>query len=92
MVGYRELTFRLRYAFNLKEKRSIRQSMIRKIQNRYHVSVAEVGANDIHNILVLGIAVVSNSETHTESVLDEIEEMILSNYDVDLIQTEMEWK
>ncbi len=91
MVGYKELVLRLYDVHSLKDKRAIRQSIIRKVQNQYHVSIAEIADQDVHNLLVIGIAVVGNETAHIDSTLQKVEEMILTHYDVDRIQENTEW-
>ena len=54
------MTFRLRASWvtSLKEKRMIVKSLIAKLQNRFHVSAAEVDEQDIHQIIVIGVAAI----------------------------------
>ncbi|MBQ1493289.1 MAG: DUF503 domain-containing protein, partial [Blautia sp.] len=54
------MTFRLHapWVHSLKEKRMIIKSIMAKIQNKFHVSVAEVDEQDIHQILVIGVAAI----------------------------------
>lgn len=58
--------------FTLKDKRSIVKSIIKRIQNRYNVSIAEVDRQDEKQWAVIGIACVSNSTRHIDRQLDEI--------------------
>ena len=55
------MTFRLRapWAHSLKEKRMIVKSLIAKLQNRYHVSAAEIDEQDTHQIIVIGVAAIA---------------------------------
>ena len=52
------MTFRLRasWVHSLKEKRMIVKSLIAKLQNRYHVSAAEIEDQDVHQMIVIGVA------------------------------------
>ena len=45
------MTFRLRaeWVHSLKEKRMIVKSLVAKLQNKYHVSAAEVDEQDTHH-------------------------------------------
>ena len=47
------MTFRLRaeWVHSLKEKRMIVKSLIARLQNKYHVSAAEVDEQDTHQII-----------------------------------------
>ncbi len=54
------MTFRLRasWVHSLKEKRMIVKSLVAKLQNKYHVSAAEIDEQDKHQIIVIGIAAI----------------------------------
>jgi len=67
-----KLTFYISQSHSLKDKRQIRRSLIEKVRNKFNVSVAEVGTLDAHQILTIGIAVVSGSAAHAQQSLDEI--------------------
>ena len=67
-----KLTFYISHAMSLKDKRQVCRSMTNKVRQRFNVSVAEVGTQDIHQTLTIGIAVVSGESTHAEHSLDEI--------------------
>ncbi len=47
------MTLRLRapWVHSLKEKRMIVKSLVAKLQNRFHVSAAEVDEQDIHHTI-----------------------------------------
>jgi uncharacterized protein YlxP (DUF503 family) len=57
---------------SLKEKRMAVKSIIAKIQNKYHVSIAEVAENDVHQTIVLGIACVAGDTAQGNSILDHV--------------------
>ena len=67
-----ELTFYIPHANSLKDKRQVRRSLIDKTRQKYNVSVAEVGTQDILRTLTIGIAVVSGDVAHAQNSLDEI--------------------
>ena len=54
------MTFRLHapWVHSLKEKRMIVKSIIAQLQNRFHVSAAEIDEQDTHQIIVIGIAAI----------------------------------
>ena len=55
------ITFRLRasWVHSLKEKRMIVKSLTAQLQNRFHVSAAEIDEQDIHQIIVIGVAAIA---------------------------------
>ena len=59
------MTFRLHapWVHSLKEKRMIVNNLVSRLQNRFHISVAEIDEQDTHQIIVIGIAAISNSGT-----------------------------
>ena len=76
---------------SLKEKRRILKSVIERISNRFRVSIAEVGSNDIPETGVLGLAVVSTESRHAESLLDRsISFLETSRPDVEISRVESE--
>ena len=54
MMNILAMTFRLHapWVNSLKEKRMIVKSLVPKLQNRFHVSAAEVDEQDTHHTLV----------------------------------------
>lgn len=72
VVGIGTLTLRLHGCRSLKEKRTIVKTYINKIRNNFNASVAETGANDIHQRAEIGFAVVGNSGAVINSKLDKI--------------------
>ncbi len=75
---------------SLKEKRMILQRIISRVKNKFNVSIAEVALQDVHQTVVLGIAVVSSSHTHAQNVLDEVLRFIENNTDADVTNVEFE--
>lgn len=68
------MTFKLYapWVHSLKEKRMIVKSLIAKLQNRFHVSVAEIDEQDTHQIIVIGVAAIVPHNAMAESLMDEI--------------------
>ena len=56
---------------SLKNKRQVLNSIKERIHNRFGVSVAEVGDNELWQRATLGIAVVSNAMNHANEVLSK---------------------
>ena len=75
---------------SLKEKRMVLQSVIQRVKNKFNVSIAEVDMQDSHQILVLGIAVVSESHTHARKMLDNVLQFIESHSEAEIIQADFE--
>ncbi len=54
------MTFRLHapWVHGLKEKRMIVKSLVARLQNKFHVSAAEIDEQDIHQMIVIGVAAI----------------------------------
>ena len=68
------MTFRLHapWVHSLKEKRMIVKSLIAKLQNKFHVSAAEIDEQDTHQIIVIGVAAIVPHHAMADSMMDEI--------------------
>jgi len=84
------LTFHIPHAASLKDKRQIRRSLVDKTRQRFNVSVAEVGTQDVYQTLTLGIAVVSGNAAHAQQSLDEVIRFMEEHADADLIGIDKE--
>ena len=57
---------------SLKEKRRIILSLKDRVRNKYKLSIAEVGSNEIWHTCELGCAIVSNSHSFGETILHKV--------------------
>ena len=75
------MTFRLHasWVHSLKEKRMIVKSLISKLQNKFHVSAAEIAEQDTHQIIVIGVAGIVPHNAMADSLMDEISLFIEEN-------------
>ena len=83
-----KLTFYIPQAASLKDKRQVCRSLVDKARQRFNASVAEVGTQDIHQTLTVGIAVVSGEVSHAQNMLDEIVRFIEEHADAELVEVE----
>ncbi|MBC8383789.1 MAG: DUF503 domain-containing protein [Candidatus Cloacimonetes bacterium] len=65
---------------SLKNKRSIVQSIIKKLKNRYNASVAEINGLDKWQYAGIGISVISNDPIIIDKIHKEIITFIETNY------------
>ena len=72
------MTFRLHapWVHSLKEKRMIVKSLVARLQNRFHVSAAEIEEQDTHQIIVIGVAAIVPHNAMADSLMDEISQFI----------------
>ena len=81
------MTFRLHapWVHSLKEKRMIVKSIIAKLQNKFHVSAAEVDEQDIHQIIVIGVAFIVPHNALADSIMDEISQFVEENTEAEIL-------
>ena len=86
------MTIRLRasWVHSLKEKRMIVKSLIAKLQNRFHVSAAEVDEQDTHQIIVIGVAAIVPHNALADSLMEEISLFVEENTEAEIINEERE--
>ena len=71
-----QIIFEIPEVGSIKEKRRIVKSVKDKLQRRFHLSVAEVDLQDSLSFAQIGGALVSNSKSFGESVLQKAFAMI----------------
>ena len=86
------MAFRLHapWVHSLKEKRMIVKSLIAKLQNKYHVSVAEIDEQDTHQIIVIGVAAIVPHNAMADSLMDDISLFIEENTEAEILDEERE--
>lgn len=90
IVGLLTLDLHIPEANSLKSKRLIIKSLIDRIKNKFNVSVAEVGANNLWQRSVIGIAFVSNETVMINKVFEKIKNLVMDNHSLELIDATME--
>ncbi|WP_373790923.1 DUF503 domain-containing protein [Jeotgalibaca porci] len=80
----RVLSFKIYDSYSLKDKRSTVKSLIKRIHNRYNVSIAEVGEQDMLNVSKIGIAITSSSQLIAQQTLDAVIEEIEARYEIEV--------
>ena len=86
------MTFRLRasWVHSLKEKRMIVKSLTARLQNKFHVSAAETEEQDIHQIIVIGVAAIVPHNAMADSLMESISLFVEENTDAEIIDEERE--
>lgn len=86
------MTFRLHapWVHSLKEKRMIVKSLVAKLQNRFHVSAAEIDEQDTHQIIVIGVAAIVPHNAMADSLMDEVFLFVEENCEAEIINEERE--
>ena len=71
-VGSLRVRLLLRESRSLKDKRQVVRSIKDRLHNEFNVSVAEVESLDNRQLIVLGLAMVSNEPGHIRTAFDAI--------------------
>ena len=82
------MTFRLHapWVHSLKEKRMVVKSLITQLQNKFHVSAAEVDEQDIHQIIVIGVAAVVPHHALADSLMEEVSQFVETATDAQILE------
>ena len=88
------MTFRLfaPWVHSLKEKRTIVRSLTTRLQNTFHVSAAEIDEQDIHQIIVIGVAAIVPHHAMADSLMEEISGFVEKNYEAEILEETRETK
>jgi uncharacterized protein len=85
------IKFRLPDNHSLKGKRQIVHSIIGRIQNRFHVTAAEVEGQGLWQVSTVGIAYVSNRSEHARETIDAAVSYVVENYpDIEVLEVQAE--
>lgn len=90
VVGVCSLRLSLHEVFSLKQKRSILKKIIERTRNKFPVSIAEVGDNDVWQSAKIGFSIVGNDRVYVNSLLDKVVDHIESLYLAEIIDQQME--
>ena len=79
------------WVHSLKEKRMIVKSLTAKIQNRFHVSAAEVEAQDVHQTIVIGVASIVPHRAQADRFAREVQRFVEESTEAQVmdVQTEL---
>ncbi|EHI99348.1 protein of unknown function DUF503 [Clostridium sp. DL-VIII] len=89
-ILFMKVTLRAEWVHSLKEKRMIIRSITQKLKNKFNISVCEADAQDIHKIIVIGIAGIYANIAQSDSIMENILRFIESSTDAELIDIQNE--
>ena len=86
------VTFRLHapWVHSLKEKRMVVKSLVAQLQNRFHVSAAEIDEQDTHQIIVLGAAAIVPHNAMADRLMEEISAFVDENTEAEVLDEQRE--
>lgn len=72
VVGYGIANLRIPESGSLKSKRSVLNRIIKRVQNDFHVSIAETGLLDNYKMAEIAFAVVGNDSRYINGKIDQL--------------------
>ncbi len=73
---------------SLKEKRSVVRSLKQRLRNRFNISVAETGANDLWQRAEITACIVSTDRRQADSILESADHFVNSEPRARIIRAE----
>ena len=90
IIGCCVVRLKAEWIGSLKEKRTEVKKIVEKTKNKFNVSVAEVGMNDVHEIIEIGFACVTNDGRMADSVINNVLNFIEKITDAEIIKADTE--
>jgi uncharacterized protein YlxP (DUF503 family) len=90
IVGAGMLVYRIHDCHSLKGKRGVVRSIIRRLQNQFNASVAEVGANDVYQRAEIGFSLVGNDARVINAKMDKLINLADALGLAELVETDTE--
>ena len=90
VVGVCKLSLIHHAGNSLKAKRGVIRRIKDRVANRYNVSIAEVGANDLWQRIELGLAIAGNNGAHVNSQIDKVQNFIASLGLAEIVDSQFE--
>ena len=86
------ITFRLHapWVHSLKEKRMVVKSLVAQLQNRFHVSVAEIDKQETYQMIVLGAAAIVPNTAMADSMMDAISAFVETSTEAVILDEQRE--
>ena len=90
IVGIGSVELYIRECRSLKGKRKVVKSIIARLRNNFNASVAEVGANNVHQQALIGFALMGNDHAVINSKLDKMVNLVESLGLAEIVGSDME--
>ncbi|MGL5243716.1 MAG: DUF503 domain-containing protein [Sarcina sp.] len=85
-----KVTLRASWCHSLKEKRMVVRSLVQRLKNKFNISVAEVGNQNLHQSIIIGISAVCTSTKQIDSTIESLINFIEENTDAEIMHIENE--
>ena len=86
------MTIRLHapWVHSLKEKRMEVRSLLARVRSQFNVSAVEVGDQDIHQSIVIGVAAIAANGAQADSILDSVIHFVEANSEALIVSIDRE--
>lgn len=84
------ISLRADWVHSLKEKRMIVRSISQRLKNKFNISVNEVGKQDVHKEIIIGISGICATNAQVDSTSENIINFVESNTDAELVNIKKE--
>jgi uncharacterized protein YlxP (DUF503 family) len=81
-----EITLRCAWCESLKDKRSVVKSLLAKLQNKFHVSCAEIARQDARQTIVIGVAAIVPGSAQADAVAARIVSFVEANAEAEITE------
>ena len=85
MVVVLTMRFHAPFVHSLKQKRSVVKSLTAKIENKFHISVAEAAEQDVLQTIVICVAALIHNNKQADSIAENIISFAESVTDAEMI-------
>ncbi|MFO7568895.1 MAG: DUF503 domain-containing protein [Smithellaceae bacterium] len=90
VIGYGIIRLRIEPSGSLKDKRSVLNKIIKRVQNEFNVSIAQTGDLDDRRFAQLGFALAGNESRYINSKVDHLLRFIGDLHVADVLNSKIE--
>ncbi|MHB1604815.1 MAG: DUF503 domain-containing protein [Leptospirales bacterium] len=90
-IGHLVLILHFPFAHSLKEKRFHLAGLKKKIQDRFHVSLAETGDQDLWQKAVLEVVYISSDYVQVEKTMGSVADFVSSHPEIQILDELIEY-
>jgi uncharacterized protein len=91
VIGYGIIQLRIPECGSLKEKRSILSKIIKRTQNEFKISIAEIGDLDSHKSAQIGFAIIGNDSHFVNGKVDHLLRFVDNLRAADTVNSKIEF-
>ena len=90
VIGYGIIQLRIPESGSLKEKRSVLNKVIKRVQNEFNISIAQVGNLDNFNFAQIGFALAGNESRYINGKIDHLLRFIENMQVAEILNSKVE--